>query len=237
MPCKYSALAPNCHPPAGSAAPPTCPLRTPRHTDTASTPRSRSPCANGDRRQNHTHTHTPAARCPRRSPDESEPACRPLILQQPRVTRPRKTRQRAVRVPDVVLGGVSRRVHHLVQPARAVNRVCATMRQMVKVLKVFRNFQTPPSAKMLYCSQSIKFVLDLSRHFCGGRREIFEKIFWRRWCFALTPCPSPDAAGEGRLVPSSRVGKGAEGLGEPMVPLHSTCVVCYPKHASHGTKM
>jgi hypothetical protein len=33
------------------------------------------------------------------------------------------------------------------------------------------------------------------------------------------------------------VGKGDEGFGEPMVPLHSACVVCYPERASHGTKM
>ena len=64
-----------------------------------------------------------------------------VILQQPRVTRPRKTRQRAVRVPDVGLGGVGCSVYYLNQPACAVMGIRATMRQMVKVLKVFRNLR------------------------------------------------------------------------------------------------
>jgi len=43
----------------------------------------------------------------------------------------------------------------------------------------------------------------LVKAFLRGRREIGEKIFWRRWWFALTPCPSPDAAGKGCLQTSS----------------------------------
>jgi hypothetical protein len=73
-----------------------------------------------------------------------------VILQQPRVTRPRKTRQRAVRVPDVGLGGVGCSVYYLNQPACAVIGIRATMRQMVKVLKVFRNFQKPQETALLH---------------------------------------------------------------------------------------
>jgi hypothetical protein len=73
-----------------------------------------------------------------------------VILQQPRVARPRKTRQRAVRVPDVGLGGVGCSVYYLNQPACAVIGIRATMRQMVKVLKVFRNFQKPQETALLH---------------------------------------------------------------------------------------
>jgi hypothetical protein len=53
------------------------------------------------------------------------------------------------------------------------------------VLKVFRNFHTPHSAKTLYCGQYIKLVGHLSRHFCGAEESFLEILI------GVLPHPHP----------------------------------------------
>jgi hypothetical protein len=61
------------------------------------------------------------------------------------------------------------------------------------VLKAFKNFQMQHRTKMLYCMKYIKLIVQLSRHFCGVGGRVLKMWWW----FALTPCPSPEASGEG----------------------------------------
>ena len=77
--------------------------------------------------------------------------------------------------------------------------------------KAFRNFQMHHRTKMLYCMKYIKLIVQLSRHFCGVGGRVLKKStvmfcphplplsrsFGRGEFPNLTPCPSPDAAGEG----------------------------------------